>query len=304
MTDLPKRAYPLVVPPPGGFEDAVRRGRALRRRKAGGSSAAVLAVVGALAYSMLASDPDTSGLDATRDPMPTQQPGPRVIGLPSEDPTASPPGEAPSGSPTTVATGPVNGPVAGPSGGAPSPGEPRPPSREPRPDPAPTYSYAARSPIVERESEVNTSTAGCLQQGSGERWCATVRAQKATGTSWTLGYMLCRAIGNDEGVVAFDQVQEAEFWVEDVSTGERIWTYSAGQPFRPASSSTSIDAGYCVEWTTVWNGYDDFGFTPSPGTYRLHADSTGRADAPLPAGSYQFEVGGASSAREVRGEDG
>ena len=302
MTDqLPRRAYPLVVPPPGGFEDAVRRGRGMRRRKAGSSSAAVLAVVGALTYSMLSSKPDTSGLDATRTPPPTHQPGPPVIGLPSPEPSASPPGDRPSNGPTTVATGPVTGPVAGPSGPAQAPGSPRPTASHPQPDPQPTYSYARRSPIAESGSEVNTSTASCLQPESSVRWCATVRADEAeSGTSWVLGYLLCRAIGADEGVVAFDRVQEVEFWVEEVSSGERIWTYSAGQPFSPASTSTRVDSGYCVEWTTTWNGYDDFMFTPTPGSYRLHADSTGRSDAPLPADSDDFEIGGESSARDVR----
>lgn len=300
MTDVPRRSYPLVVAPPGGFESAVRRGRSLRRRRAGGGTGAALVLVGALAYSTLNGPGGTSGLqpatnvprnertDAFGEPQETVSPEPTASPTdtrPSASATAAPGSPGPTGDPGYV-PGPTSGPVPPPQGPS------RPPTRgAPNADPE----YHPRSPVTEGPPTVGTTYAECIdaEQTTPRSWCATAWASEDTASGsprWELRYNLCRAVNAGQGVVAFGTVPEkADYAIKHVATNDTVWTWSAGQPAK-ALAGTTVDAGSCVEWRTYWNGLDDFGYLPPSGGYLLTARSTGTSDTSLPAKTYSFSI--------------
>lgn len=299
MTDVPRRSYPLVVPPPGGFEDAVRRGRRIRRRKAaGGTTGAALALVGALVYSSLTSGPATTGLEQTHNPPLVERTGePGPVWTPSPEETATPAGPRPSGASGGPASPAAPGPGSG-RGDEPAqadPPEPT-PARPTRTPPSPGEPYEKRGDITEHDQQLSGYTE-CLP-GDGRAWCAYATVRKtltSAGTRYELVYALCRAVDANPGFVTFDRTMEADYaatdqrGTSDPGDDDTVWTYSKGQPVVPATDQTRIDPGYCVEWTTVWDGNDDFGYFPPKGTYTLTARSTGRSDSPLPTDTATFE---------------
>ena len=293
MTDLPRRSYPLVVPPPGGFEDAVRRGRGLRRRRAGSSTGAALALAGVMAYSLMhGGNVGSNGLQPTRRDPVVEQPVPGGVRVPPDEVVATtrPVGTTTDDRTAGGGTAPrVSGPVVTGPSAPPAGNVPRRPSGGRRPTAGPTLRYAARAAIVEDPQPTpNTAPDDCLPS-EGKVWCARALATAAEG-AWDLTYTLCRRIDAEPGLVQFDRTQEADYAVVHVDSGETIWTYSAGQAVTPAAADTSIPAGHCVSWTTRWNGYDDFGYTPPTGNYRLTALSTGKSDTTLPTERYDFRI--------------
>lgn len=289
MTDLPRRAYPLVVPPPGGFEEAVGRGRGIRRRRAGSSTGAALALAGLVAYAGLhGGNSSTKGLHPAQEVPAVERPAPGVVvGSPAPDALTSSPVPRTGDRPETVAGGPAAGPVASPTTG-PVGNAPAQPTRPPASSPENPRRYAARADISESPPQPNPVE--CLPTES-RLWCATAHAAEVSGsTAWTFSYTLCRAIDEEPGTVVFDRAQEAEYSVLHLASGETIWTWSAGQPVVGKTSSSTAQPGECITWSTTWNGYDDFGYTPDPGQYRLTASSTGRSDTGLPTDAYDFEI--------------
>lgn len=297
MTDVPRRSFPMVVAPPGGFEDAVKRGRRLRRRRAGGTTGAALALVGALMYTTLDNGAGSRSLEPTT-PLPTTdqtyEPGgasPTPSPEPSGTPASSPsPGEQPGSSSEP-------GPGGRPSSLPEVPGDPVETTRPPRDEGNPKV-YARRNAINEGDPSTTTSTP--CPPNIGTAWCAYARATtpKENGTDfYELEYTLCRQVDALDGWVDFGRVQEADFSAtdkrhdEDPANDDTVWKYSAGQPVVPAASRTEVPAGNCVTWSTLWDGYDDFGANPAAGSYVLWARSTGTSDAPLPAATYPFEHG-------------
>lgn len=290
MTDVPRRSYPLVVSPPGGFEDAVKRGRRLRRRRTGGGAGAALALAGLLAYTGLGDSANPRSIDVADSPDPTRQPSyaPGASESPSPEPSVTPTSTTPppSADPgTPVGPGEAPGPTDEPS----LPGEPPETTRPPREDGNPKV-YAKRSPITEGPAEATTSTP-CPPE-LGRIWCAYARVTtpSETGTArYELQYTLCRQVDAGDGWVQFDRVQEADFSATEDARQDTVWTYSAGQPVVPVSSRTEIPAGNCVTWSTMWDGYDDYGYTPPAGFYTLRARSTGTSDTTLPTATYAFD---------------
>jgi hypothetical protein len=299
VTDVPRRSYPLVVAPPGGFESAIRRGRSLRRRRAGGGTGAALLLVGALSYSLVNGPGGTSGLQpATNVPRHDRT---DAIGPPQEtsspEPTASPTDVRPTGTASAAPGSPaatggpayVPGPTSGPT---------RPPQETVRPTrgaPNAHPRHARRSPITEGEPMTSTTYAECIdtENATPRTWCATAWVSEDTGsaeTRYELRYSLCRAVNAGPGTVTFGaRSEKADFAMRHVATNDTVWTWSAGQP--PKSlDGTTVGAGNCVEWKTYWDGFDDFGYLPPAGDYELTARSTGSSDATLPAATYSITI--------------
>lgn len=294
MTDVPRRSFPLVVAPPGGFEDAVRRGRSLRRRRAGGTTSAALAIVGAIAWSTMGGSGGTSGLEYTDRTPKTEQsaaPGVTVTDPPtvSASPSAAPTGSAPSGG-VTSGGGPRtdSSPLVAPPAG----GVVKPPKRQTTP--APGVPFARRAAITETGPNPTTSTdTGCIAEGN--RWCAEAYVQQMateTGAEWELSYTLCRTLDSTEaGQVTFHRQDRADFATRHVDDNDTVWTYSRGKAVVSQQSSITIDPGYCYTWRTVWDGFDDWGYTPDLGEYELIASSLGTAsDGTLPTKTFRFTV--------------
>lgn len=291
MTDVPRRAYPLVVAPPGGFEDAVRRGRSMRRRKAGGTTGAALALVGAIAYSTMGGTNGTSGLQPTNDLPRREITAPGIAGQsPSPEPSAtiSPSPQTSPGNP--VATG---GPGSVPSYVPPGDGPTEPPVREPGKQPPPTVPYAKRAAIQRMEPMPSARTDTSCLPTSGNLWCAEAYAQDESTpseTRWRLSYTLCRSVNAiDPGVVTFDRRQQANF-ATTKDERDTLWTYSKGQPVVADSDEVEVPPGYCVEWYTYWDGQDDWGYTGGPGKYSVTSSSMGTSDTGLPSDTYDFEI--------------
>jgi len=276
VTELPRGSFPLVVPPPGGFEEAVRRGRSLRRRRAGGSSGAALVLVGALAYSLMGGPNGTTGLQPAKpihDANGSERPGDPGQ---SPEPTASPTDVDPT---STAAPDPGSGgdpyvpPVPVPSAGLPE----RPPGE------VSEQAFSRRNPILESDPATSAGTQ-CLDQAATQKWCtfASVDPQYSDETYYVLKFTACRSVdSNTNGEITFGKKQKVEFVITRVENSENIWTYSRGVAAEATTSKTEMFAGECVDWTTNWDGYDDWGGDPGAGEYRLEAWSTGTSDGPL-----------------------
>jgi hypothetical protein len=278
VTDLPRRSFPLVVAPPGGFEDAVRRGRGLRRRRVGGGSAAALVLVGALGYSMLGS----SGVSSIRE---------------ANDPGAGPTRPAgalatpgPQESPSPGSGGPLGGPVAGPPGTVPNVSPSAPvnaccPTR----GPGTTLRYATRPKIYEDKASTNASSS-CLTSSTASGWCswAYVDTSRAAGDGvYTFDYYVCRPVdATTDGTLHWSRHLRVDFTAIDVDNDDTVFTYSRAIPVKHESSAESVPVGTCMHWSIEWNGYDDYGRNPAPGSYRLVASSF--ADERPPSATYDF----------------
>jgi hypothetical protein len=288
VTDLPRRSYPLVVPPPGGFEEAVRRGRRLRRRRAGSGTGAALALVAVLAYTMSGQEGGTSGLQPTEDAPYAQQ---------SERPgtgTASPTPEPTASSSNDVSASPSPGGTGGSEGGY-VPGYPTTPAgptlpATPSPDRSPGRPFAARDDITETPSAATAATTCAPTEIN--PWCAFANVtpvESATRIDYWLSYTLCRHVSAGDRDLDYTILREVDFSVRYLN--DTFWTYSKGWKDQPGSPQTRVTAGGCVEWKTLWDGYDDYGFTPQgdPGQYQLKAWSTGTADGEaLPQATRSF----------------
>jgi hypothetical protein len=276
------------VAPPGGFEDAVRRGRRRRRKQTGGSSALVLVLVGMLAYSVIGGDTGADRLDPTdQGRIDHVQPAPD--GTASPDPVASvtPTGTAPLGGNTPVTgSGPRTGALPGATTSVPTYGPVVPSSR---PTTAQVRRYAARARIRRGDPDTNTDL-DCAPT-PGEDWCAKATGVRAAGqTYYELRYVLCRSIAaSTSGRLTFQREQEVDFAAIDQTNDDTVWTWSAGQPVVPRSSTLDIAPGYCVIWTVNWNGYDDFGYTPYFGPDTVIARPITREALPS-AESAEFQV--------------
>lgn len=278
MTDLPRRSYPLVVAPPGGFEDAVRRGRNVRRKRAGGSSALVLVLVGALGWSVLGGGGDVTRLDQANETEVT--PTPRAL------PPVGDPYVAPSAQPTVPVDGPrptstaVRGNDVRPSADPARPVGVTPRNPDTRP---PGARFAPRNPIDRSGPNPGTD---CLGTSPSQQWCARAFASETGDFEYELNYTLCRSLNAPAGVVTFDWQQEIDFAATDKAHNDTVWTYSKGVRKVEDYKTLTIERGFCHTWTTVWNGYDDYGYTPPAGPYALTARPMARED--LPAAQYEF----------------
>ncbi|HEX8003647.1 MAG TPA: hypothetical protein VF519_13225 [Mycobacteriales bacterium] len=285
MTDLPRRSYPLVVPPPGGFEDAVRRGRGVRRRRAGGASGAALVLVGALGYAVLGGpngvdrvvptderqdersyQPPSGGLVPTATPKPSASSGPRTGALPTQG-TGAVTGVRPTAGPTAIPT--VRPTRDGSSGGQ-------------------SRAFARRPEIVrDPEAETNTDT-GCLS--SPDEWCVRASVDDTSPESgYTFTYLLCRHVNAGPGEITFDWTQEIEFTATDVARNDTVFTYSRGVRRTGDEETVTVQPNTCQRWHMLWNGFDDYGLTPPPGEYRMVARPLSRETLPAAEATFQHD---------------
>jgi hypothetical protein len=292
LPDLPGRAFPLVVAPPGGFEDAVRRGRRRRRKQTGGSSALALVLVGALAWSIVGRDSGTSNLSPTR-------PGPAVHqttagpGEPVPSATASPTASAgtPAGSrPGTTTTAAGQGRHGVPAG-TPSAGVSTQPNvHRPGGGGGNVRTYARRNAIT--PSQPSTACELNCLPAQNETWCTTARATPQNGgkDGYVFELAVCRSVADTTAnKLTFDLAEEADFAAIDTAHNDTVWTWSAGQHVPQEQHSVTFAQGDCIVWSTLWNGDDDFGDTPPPGPYTLRATSLARQNLPAAEAGFTHD---------------
>jgi hypothetical protein len=284
-SDVPRRAYPLVVPPPGGFEEAVHRGRRVRRRRTGSGSALTLAAVGVIAYSMLGHGGATNSLQPI-DQAPVHQPQHPVPGA-TASPALSPqaPADTRSGAAgrNTVVAQPSGNPGAAgvvPGGPVYPPPVGNPPSSRP---------FAPRAAISAPQDLGPNTDASCFALSTNtQNWCATATATPENDGTYTLTYTLCRNVNAGHQDLHFDRTEQVDFVAKDVEHDDTVWTYSIGVAVTPANGTVGFDPGYCKAWTVVWNGYDDYGDNPAPGRYQIFAQSLAfDGNVPSDVGDFQ-----------------
>lgn len=287
MTELPRRTYPLVVPPPGGFEDAVRRGRGRRRKQTGGSSALALVLVGALAYSVVG-----HGGAGGAHLGPAQQPRvdrtQPVASGDAQSPSAAPSATATQapGGPSTPSADPGHGPAVPPSippvAATQTPG----PSRQPRGG-STDRPYAARAPITHGNPSTASETSCVPAQA--DNWCTTARATAQNGgVTYLLEVAVCHSAVTNPSELHFATNREADFRVVDDAHNDTVWTHSKGQPTFAQRHTVSFNSGDCIVWQTVWDGNDDYGDTPPMGQYTLHASMTADESLPEALATFQY----------------
>jgi hypothetical protein len=262
-----------VVAPPGGFEDAVRRGRRRRRKQTGGSSALALVLAGVLAFSVAGQGGD--GTDRLR---PADDPGnERIVPLPGPVPSTEPtphatptrgPGDRPRGQALPTARQPVAPP---PSATVPSPTRAAPEQKPPAP-PSPGRKFAKRNGIEQGEPSTNTDLT-CLEESAqpGDDWCAVARGMQE-GDMYRLEYALCRPVETAAaGTLSLRREPKVEFVAVDEDHDDPVWTYTRGQRVVAIDETVTIGPGQCVVWWTLWDGYDDYGLHPPAGDYTVTA---------------------------------
>ncbi len=273
MTDLPRRSFPLVVPPPGGFEDAVRRGRGMRRRRVGGGSAAALVLVGALGYSMVGSS-GVSRLNEARNPDVTSAPTP--VG------TFATPG--PQLSAGVVGTNPIGGPVAPGTRGAAPTISTSPVSTPPTRRPGTTARFATRPKVREDQAQTNASSS-CLMSTTSNGWCSYAYVDDQSGIAdgvYTFDYYVCRPVdAASPGVLVWNRDLRVDFVAIDNKNDDPVFTYSRAIPVKHVQTQETVPVGNCMHWSITWNGFDDYGKNPPEGEYTLVASSF--AQQPLTA---------------------
>jgi hypothetical protein len=256
-----------VVAPPGGFEDAVRRGRRRRRKQTGGSSAAVLVLVGALAWSVVGHPGGGSDrLDQSHQPRIGQtNPLPYGTSTPAPFTSSAPTGQQPvvpgSGNSGRGAPPPAGaGPVVEPRVSHPATGSPHVKGRP----------YWPRPVMVFTPSSTNTEIT-CLPQQDQE-WCTKANEVPA-GTYYRLSLTVCHSV-TGAGDLHVHRKDPVEFKVLDIAHNDTVWTFSLGQRVVPKNQTVTVNQGECVVWSVDWDGLDDFGDEPPPGSYSVTAALT------------------------------
>lgn len=277
MTELPRRSYPLVVPPPGGFEDAVHRGRKIRRRRTSGGTGAAMVVAAALTWTFVGHGGGTSSLKTTHQP-----PAPSVRAAEASahpSPTATP--SAPAASTGTTLGNGGTGPGHYASSPLPSTGGvPTVPSTGAGPQYAKRGVITPSAPYPDTQPDCLSSTAD---------WCPYATATPNGDGTYTFVYALCRNVNSGSGHLTFDRTQQADFAAVDTDHNDTVWTYSAGQPVVRADTDVPITGGYCMSWTVVWDGYDDFSHTPPAGGYELKARSLAVGISAVKTATFQHD---------------
>jgi hypothetical protein len=288
VTDVPRRSYPLVVAPPGGFENAVKRGRSLRRRRVGGSSGLALVLVGALGYGVLGGGGGVDELRPTDDKRDLRTaspvPGGVLVTTPTPQPTSSPgsrPVALPTHKPGTGTGGGVR-PSVGPSSVVvPPPSDERPPST------GGGRRYAPRNRI-ERDDDITNTEPDCLGRESQE-WCVVpyVDATNGVDGQYVVTYTLCRSRAFPAKTVRFDYRDELELIATDTEHEDVVWTYSLGRSRVVEPEDVTFQPGMCSAWQVVWDGLDDYGRLPPQGPYTMTI--TPRSRDALPSGEAAFD---------------
>jgi len=304
------------VPPEPGTLAAVlatARRRRARRLQAVGGTASVLLLTAALAVSL--GDGDVGGRhsigvtddgatvggpddDAADDHSGTPSPHEPSAGStpghdpePSHTPDASHPPDphhTPSAHPSqpTGDRTPPPHPTGSPSGGAtptphptkssypsrtPQPTHPTHPS-SPTPDPTPTG-----QPSQDARGEMRRAYHEGATQCGAAQWCGA--AHGGAGQTGPIDFFVraCRDVDAGPGQLETGP-PGADFGVSQ--GGHLLWQWSTGQAFPAVLVMIDVQPGDCVEWSTTWNGVDDYNRPLPDGAYEVKARVTAHEQMP------------------------
>lgn len=258
-------------PPPGGFDNALRRSRARRHRRhlleaaAGGTTLAVVAAI------VLTAHP--GGLASLREEQPAG-PGRAQGASPIPTPTSSR-----AAGTSTLSPRPTTQPGTGP--GSPS-------TLSPTTAADPSSPAATRSTFISsapsRRSTTYSNLTPCADTSGrpATGWCVQP-GDSFTGRSGhanTLAASLCRLPGVGDGQATFPTSLETTFAIRTPAPGDRTeWSLDSQHPGHPSPHTVAVSAGHCLAWTVNWLGRDNAGRDLPPGHYTLaitiNADNVG-----------------------------
>lgn len=281
-TDLPRRPYADLDPPPAGLEEVRRVALRRRRRRAiavgltGSATAAVVATLLVLTGS--------AGLDVLR----TSQP---VTGDPHQaSPNPSPAPHA-TASPTSVPNGPQAGVAVAPGGTA-RDSQPSGQSAEPsqRAAPAPqlvrTYGPRPKAPgdlavICGAQSSSDGNTAQTETD-----WCLSA-VTKAVSGGVRLTVDLCRD-STSAGTLTFPTTAEADITVQ--RGGKVVWDYAQAHSSHSFRHVLDAAADHCWDWSVVWPDITQTGASAGHGTFTFVATSYAQEVQAGPTQSVSFHA--------------
>lgn len=294
---LPRRAFAVLPPVPGGFEDALARGRRRRRRNTGGGVlASVIAL--ALAVSLTGSDPDADANLFVKQP---------ETGI-AQDVTVPAPGDAEDVAQVTAdeTDDDTRPDTVGSSAGdrsttaSGSTGDSRTataPVAEPR-DRAPRVPAAARGRRLDppQETEVRDGYVPC--KASDQRtvvldWClqATYAIPDETVSDAKLSIAVCRAPQTEARELNFHSEQQVDYTVTRLGSDEILWQWSHRAVFGEDPTKDPLASAACRVYSVVWKGLtdNDENFVGA-GDYVLTARSLATELGPTDSASVPFTI--------------
>lgn len=274
VRELPHQAFPLVLPKPFGFEEALGRGRAIRRHRTATAGAGVMTLVVGLLGAVVLSrgpggaqqiKPDRAPKESTQENVPYP---PGDSGLPKSDPVV-PDQSDPTDTTPPNDGGPGTGGIVRQPGGVEDPdGKPSKPDDVVPKSTKPTmYSAAIEQP----------NPCPPVVNPSEESWCTSVDWVDA-GATVTLVFQVCHDVEvenpnpNSSRSLVFRTRQEADLRITD-NDGNAVWQWSKGQRFpryaTGADKAITVKQGYCHQWWVNWDRTDEAGVALETGSYKL-----------------------------------
>jgi hypothetical protein len=281
VTELPRRPFTELSPPPSGGAHAVRRGRRLRRRRnLAGAGAAVGSLVAMAVSALLIQAHADSASDVLIPARPSPGRTATAVSRPATAPRLAPtpgvplPATAPG--PLAATSGATAGgsaqgtaPRAVGSGNAHPTARPAKPSYR-TPDLVRRYTPPPAAPGARLCGDAVSGTGTTVQRAPD--WCTAAIATKTSS-----GHQLSIEVCSDSaggGPLHFDRRREAELVVRD-SSGV-LWRWSVGHPDGPSVHALNTEPNACWTWTAAWTDVDSSGKRLDPGRYTLEVASQAR----------------------------
>ncbi len=274
---MPRRRYVELPPEPGGFEEAIARGRRRRRRTAGTSAVASISAV-LLAISLTGSSPDTDArLEFTRPPDPQ---------VSAEDAAAEAANPAELADPAQAEQSDGDA-AAGRSAGlgrrdADADATVATAARPRSPDRSAAAAQTRRLEPPEEQSGQDLGT--CNNLSVSQQWCLlaarTVMGQEdEANLDSTLSITVCLArVATARRALSFRSEQQVDFVIRKKGSEEILWQWAHRAAFDEQPTRDEVGPGECRTYSVRWLGQLDNNehLINESGTYVLTATSLAR----------------------------
>ncbi|HVE97936.1 MAG TPA: BsuPI-related putative proteinase inhibitor, partial [Mycobacteriales bacterium] len=278
---LPRRPFALLPPEPGGFEEALARGRRRRRRNTGGGVLASIVAI-ALATSLAGSSPDTDATLFTKLPdagISQVERDRRTVAVDPDDEVAdeidevAQPGVDDSGTTSAGARREFTGDATAANPPTTTTTRRNPPARSTKrtlPDP--------------RTQTIDKGHATCAASDRGlrvtEYWCLQVIrvVSQSDPVDSELQFQVCASLNAPATSLNHRDSKAVDFVVTKQGSAEELWRWSYGAVPKPKPRVDQIANGDCVQYSVDWKGRVDNNnnFISEAGTYVLTATSFAR----------------------------
>lgn len=269
MTDLPRRDFTPLAPPPHGSADARRRGRLRRRRQQTTAGAAALAVVASVLGATVIST-GTAAIDRLEPaPFATAPAAPDDPAVESSPTPAA--GEASAAPAARASDGPAAEPSTEPEGQQNPAAQATPqaaPGGQPAPGPDSPRLVRAYDPPTGNDTTVcgGRITSGIGTPRAQTGWCVMADVQQQPGGT-DFSVRVCRSSEAEAADLHVDQGAALMRLEQDSAV---VWRLPPVD--EPAAVLRTEPAG-CWTWTWTWDGRGNDGAPVPAGASVLHVDS-------------------------------